>query len=73
MLKYAGYGTGGSDSPSPCREKRSLPEIAAHLAEHYSDETLTGREIEILEQIAGGKRNRDIAGKLFISEGRCRK
>ncbi len=44
------------------------PEIAAHLAEYYSDETLTTREIEVLEQISGGNRNRDIAERLFISE-----
>jgi DNA-binding NarL/FixJ family response regulator len=44
------------------------PEIAANLAEHYSDETLTAREIEVLQQIAGGNRNRDIAEKLFITE-----
>jgi DNA-binding NarL/FixJ family response regulator len=44
------------------------PEIAANLAEHYSDETLTVREIEVLQQIAGGNRNRDIADKLFITE-----
>jgi DNA-binding NarL/FixJ family response regulator len=50
-------------------KKKILPEIAAHLAEHYSDETLTAREIEVLQQIAGGSRNRDIAEKLFISEG----
>jgi DNA-binding NarL/FixJ family response regulator len=50
-------------------KKKILPEIAAHLAEHYNDETLTAREIEVLEQIAGGKRNRDIAEKLFVSEG----
>ena len=37
-------------------------------AEHYSDEALTAREIEVLQQIAGGNRNRDIAEKLFISE-----
>src|SRR5215470_6514862 len=49
-------------------KKRIPPEIAAHLAEHYSDESLTGREIEILQQIAGGNRNRDIAEKLFITE-----
>src|ERR1700686_3666575 len=49
-------------------KKRIPPEIAAHLAEHYNDETLTSREVEILQQIAGGNRNRDIAEKLFISE-----
>src|SRR6266702_1199526 len=49
-------------------KKRIPPEIATHLAEHYSDEGLTEREIEVLGQIADGKRNCDIAGKLFISE-----
>ena len=49
-------------------KKRIPAEIAAHLAEHYSDETLTGREVEVLKQIAGGNRNRDIAEKLFITE-----
>jgi DNA-binding NarL/FixJ family response regulator len=49
-------------------KKRIPAEIAAHLAEHYSDEALTGREIEVLTQIAGGNRNRDIADKLFITE-----
>jgi DNA-binding NarL/FixJ family response regulator len=49
-------------------KKRIPAEIAAHLAEHYSDEPLTGREVEVLRQIAGGNRNRDIAEKLFITE-----
>jgi DNA-binding NarL/FixJ family response regulator len=49
-------------------KKRIPVEIAAHLAEHYSDEALTGREIEVLSQIAGGNRNRDIADKLLIAE-----
>jgi len=49
-------------------KKRIPPEIAAHLAEHYSDEALTPRETEVLQQIAGGNRNRDIAEKLFITE-----
>src|SRR5215470_11868634 len=38
-------------------KKRIPSEIAAYLAEHYSDENLTGREIEVLKQIAGGNRN----------------
>ena len=33
-----------------------------------SDEQLTEREIEVLREIAGGNRNRDIAEKLFIAE-----
>ena len=49
-------------------KKRIPPEIAAHLAEHYSDETLTEREIEVLKEVASGNRNRDIAEKLFIAE-----
>ncbi|HUN60894.1 MAG TPA: response regulator transcription factor [Candidatus Sulfotelmatobacter sp.] len=49
-------------------KKRIPAQIAAQLAEHLSDEALTGREIEVLSQIAGGNRNRDIAEKLFITE-----
>jgi DNA-binding NarL/FixJ family response regulator len=48
--------------------KRIPPRLAAQLAEHLSDEDLTSREIEVLNQIAGGNRNRDIAEKLFITE-----
>ena len=49
-------------------QKRIPPRLAAQLAEHMSDEDLTSREIEVLNQIAGGNRNRDIAEKLFITE-----
>jgi DNA-binding NarL/FixJ family response regulator len=49
-------------------KKRIPPQVAAQLAEHLSDEELTAREIEVLGQIAGGNRNRDIADKLFITE-----
>jgi DNA-binding NarL/FixJ family response regulator len=49
--------------------KKSIPpQLAAQLAEHMSDEALTEREIQVLSQIAGGNRNRDIAEQLFISE-----
>lgn len=47
--------------------KRIPPEVAAHLAEHMGEETLTARELEVLQQVASG-RNRDIAGRLFITE-----
>ncbi|MGD1097604.1 MAG: response regulator transcription factor [Bryobacteraceae bacterium] len=49
-------------------KKRVPPEVAAHLAEHMSDEDLTPREVEVLQKVAGGNRNRDIADLLFISE-----
>lgn len=48
--------------------KRIPPQLAAQLAEHMSDEALTTREVEVLGQIAGGNRNKDIAEQLFISE-----
>jgi len=49
--------------------KKVIPShVAAHLAEHVSDEDLTEREVEVLRHIAEGNRNRDIAEKLFISE-----
>jgi DNA-binding NarL/FixJ family response regulator len=49
-------------------KKRIPPEVAARLAEHLSDESLTEREIDVLRRIAGGNRNRDIAELLYISE-----
>lgn len=49
-------------------KKRIPAQLAAQLAEHMSDDELTAREIEVLGQIAGGNRNRDIAERLFITE-----
>jgi DNA-binding NarL/FixJ family response regulator len=49
-------------------KKRIPAEVAAHLAEHYSDEPLTAREIDVLRHVGGGNRNRDIAERLSISE-----
>ncbi len=49
-------------------QKRLPAELASHLAEHLGDEVLTSREIEVLQHLAGGNRNRDIAARLFISE-----
>jgi DNA-binding NarL/FixJ family response regulator len=50
--------------------KKAIPsEIADRLANHYGDEALSEREIQILQQVAEGNRNKDIADKLFISEG----
>ena len=44
------------------------PEIAAGVAEHLGDEALSQREVEVLQQVAGGNRNRQIAANLFIAE-----
>jgi DNA-binding NarL/FixJ family response regulator len=49
-------------------KKRIPAELAAQLAEHMSDDNLTAREIEVLQQVSGGNRNRDIAELLSISE-----
>lgn len=49
-------------------KKRIPPAIASQLAEHMSDEILTEREVEVLREVAGGNKNKDIANKLFISE-----
>jgi DNA-binding NarL/FixJ family response regulator len=49
-------------------KKRVPPEVAAQLAENMGYESLTTREIEVLQQVAGGNRNRDIADLLRISE-----
>lgn len=49
--------------------KKCFPaEIAAGLAEHLADETLSRREMEVLQHVAAGHRNRDIAARLFIAE-----
>jgi DNA-binding NarL/FixJ family response regulator len=49
--------------------KRYVPaEITAGLVDHLGDEALSKREVEVLQQVAEGQRNRDIAAKLFIAE-----
>jgi DNA-binding NarL/FixJ family response regulator len=44
------------------------PEMAVQMSGYLGDEMLTEREIEVLERIPAGMRNRDIAEQLFISE-----
>jgi DNA-binding NarL/FixJ family response regulator len=48
--------------------KRIPPEIAVEIAEHHSDDLLTGREVEVLRQVADGNANKMIADLLKISE-----
>jgi len=49
-------------------KKRIPPEIASEIAEHHSDDTLTQREIEVLQHVATGAANKMVAGHLGISE-----
>ncbi|MGC1294420.1 MAG: response regulator transcription factor [Alloacidobacterium sp.] len=49
-------------------KKQIPPEVADQLIEHIGDETLSKREVEVLQKVAGGNRNSDIAALLFISE-----
>jgi DNA-binding NarL/FixJ family response regulator len=43
-------------------------EVAARLAEHLGEETLTARELEVLRLIRDGHRNKQIADELKIAE-----
>ena len=45
------------------------PEVAAKLADRVGNRELTSREREVLQQIAYGKSNQEIAAALFIAEG----
>ena len=44
------------------------PEVLARLAEHLGEEDLTTRELEVLQLIRDGYRNKQIAGQLAIAE-----
>jgi DNA-binding NarL/FixJ family response regulator len=49
--------------------RRYIPQkIAAELAEHYSEDDLSEREIEVLREVARGTANKIIASHLSISE-----
>ena len=45
------------------------PEVAARLADRVARSQLSGREIEVLRLLVSGRRNREIAGTLEITEG----
>jgi DNA-binding NarL/FixJ family response regulator len=49
-------------------KKRMSADVVAQLSQYIGNEALTHREIDVLQQVAGGNRNRDIAAKLFIAE-----
>jgi len=49
-------------------QKRLPPEIAAEIAEHATDDSLTAREIDVLRLIAAGNANKEIAAQLSLTE-----
>ena len=49
-------------------ERHIPPEVAARLAEHLGEDDLTSRELEVLELIRDGYRNKQIADHLAIAE-----
>jgi DNA-binding NarL/FixJ family response regulator len=49
-------------------QKRLSAEVAAEIAEHAGDESLTPREIDVLRLIAGGNANKEIAAQLMLTE-----
>jgi DNA-binding NarL/FixJ family response regulator len=49
--------------------KRYVPaDVATRLAEHFGDDELTARELEVLRLIRDGSKNKEIAARLEISE-----
>ena len=49
-------------------QKRIPLEVAAELAEHTGEDTLTSREIDLLRLNAAGNANKEIGGQLSITE-----
>ena len=48
--------------------KRIPPDVAVQLADYAAEDTLTAREIDVLQLIAGGNANKQIADRLTITE-----
>jgi DNA-binding NarL/FixJ family response regulator len=49
-------------------QKRISPEVAAALADHAAEDDLSLREIDVLQLIATGNANKEIAAQLAIAE-----
>jgi DNA-binding NarL/FixJ family response regulator len=70
---YVVKGTGRDELVRAIRSvyagKKHIPaEVAQRLAEHLASEKLTSRELEVLTQMARGKRNKEIGTELSIAE-----
>src|SRR5579871_4555327 len=49
-------------------QKRVQPDVAMQIASHTADASLSARELEVLELIAGGYSNKAIGSRLSINE-----
>jgi DNA-binding NarL/FixJ family response regulator len=49
-------------------QKRLSPQIAAEIAEHSTDGTLTPREVGVLRLVASGNSNKEIGAQLSLTE-----
>jgi DNA-binding NarL/FixJ family response regulator len=49
-------------------QRRIPPQIAAEIAEHFTADALSAREIEVLRIVAAGHSNKIVADRLFISQ-----
>ena len=49
-------------------QKRLSSEVAAEIAEHVTDSSLTPREIDVLRLVAAGNANKEIGARLSLTE-----
>jgi DNA-binding NarL/FixJ family response regulator len=49
-------------------QRRIPPEVAAELAEYAAEDALSERELRVLQRVAAGSSNREVAKQLCVSE-----